>query len=101
MSTETIITLIGIVTGSSWLGQLILEVYKSHRKKRTPLEELTLAIGRRNLLELCKKYLKHGSIPEDEYEAFTKLGEAYLKMGGNSRVKKLYQECLALPLQSC
>ena len=56
-----------------------------------------MAIGRDRLNHLSKKHIKSGFIPEDEFESFKELGEAYLEAGGNTMVKELYLEAVKLP----
>lgn len=63
----------------------------------TPFEQVTMAIGRDRLNYLSKKHIKAGYIPEDEFESFKELGEAYLEAGGNTMVKELYLEAVKLP----
>jgi hypothetical protein len=70
---------------------------KTRRKKMTPFEQVTMAIGRDRLNYLSKKHIKAGYIPEDEFESFKELGEAYLEAGGNTMVKELYLEAMELP----
>lgn len=70
---------------------------KTHRKKMTPYEKVTMGIGRDRLNFLSKKYIKNEYIPEDEFETFKELGEAYLEAGGNTMVKELYLEAMKLP----
>jgi len=70
---------------------------KTRRKKMTPYEQVTMAIGRDRLNFLSKKHIKEGFIPEDEFESFKELGEAYLEAGGNTMVKELYLEAMKLP----
>lgn len=70
---------------------------KSRRKKMTPYERVTMAVGREKLNKLSKKYIKMTYIPEDEFESFNKLGEAYLEADGNTVVKELYLEAVKLP----
>ena len=70
---------------------------KTRRKKMTPYEQVTMEIGRDRLNYLSKKHIKAGYIPEDEFESFEELGEAYLEAGGNTMVKALYLEAVELP----
>ena len=60
---------------------------------------MLLALGRYRLNHLCKRYLRLGEIPEDEYESFSAMGEAYTGLNGNSYVKKLFEECKELHIE--
>lgn len=61
--------------------------------------DMTLALTRDKVLFLSKKYLEKGFIPEDEFETFISLGEAYLRAKGNSKVKKLFLQAKDLPIR--
>lgn len=69
---------------------------KTKRKKMTPYEQVTMAMGRDRLNFLSKKHLREGFIPEDEFESFKELGEAYIDAGGNTKVKELYLDAMKL-----
>ena len=62
----------------------------------TPYEQVTMAMGRDRLNFLSKKHLREGYIPEDEFESFKELGEAYIDAGGNTKVKELYFDAMKL-----
>lgn len=94
MSTASlVVTIIVAIFASSGFWDWL----KSRRKKMTPYEQVTMAIGREKLNKLSKKYIKMEYIPEDEFESFKELGEAYLEAGGNTMVKELYLEAVKLP----
>lgn len=94
MSTGSLIaTIIVAIFASSGFWDWL----KTRRKKMTPYERVTMAVGREKLNKLSKKYIKMDYIPEDEYESFKELGEAYLEADGNTIVKELYLEAIKLP----
>lgn len=93
-----IISFMGLVLGSNWLGNILLEVYKDRKTKKTPIERATLALVRKELLSSSKEYIKLQGIPDDEYEMFAELGQAYIAMKGNSKVKKKFEEAMKLPI---
>lgn len=92
MNYETILTLIGIVLGSNWLGQFLMEIYKQKTKKRTPTETVLKALCRSHLLTRAEYYHKIGYIPSDEYDDIKEEFEAYEKLDGNGRVAREYGE---------
>lgn len=98
MTNSTIIALIGIVA-ACFGGNGFWQWLMTKRKKKTPADEMVLALGRYRLNALCKRYLDRGAIPEDEYESFKAMGDAYIGMGGNSMVKKLFEECSELYIE--
>lgn len=69
------------------------------KKRKTPVENMILALGRDKLLFLNKKYRKMGFIPEDDFETYNDLGDAYIGMGGNNLVKKGFEENRKLPIR--
>lgn len=92
MNYETILTLIGIVLGSNWLGQFLMELYKSKTKKKTPSEVILKALARNHLLQRAERYHSIGYIPSDEYDDIIEEFEAYEKLNGNGRVAREYGE---------
>jgi hypothetical protein len=96
ITSKLIITLI-VVVGSIFASNGFWDWLKTRKGKMTPYERVTIAIGREKLNKLSKKYIKRQYIPEDEFESFKELGEAYLDAGGNSMVKELYQDAMKLP----
>jgi len=93
---ETILTLIGIVLGSNWLGNFLMELYKSKSKKKTPSEIILKALCRNHLLNRADYYHEIGYIPSDEYDDIIEEYEAYEKLNGNGRVAREYGEGGAL-----
>ena len=96
ITSKLIITLI-VVVGSIFASNGFWDWLKTKRNKMTPYERVTMAVGREKLNTLSKKYIKMTYIPEDEFESFNKLGEAYLEADGNTVVKELYLEAVKLP----
>ncbi len=96
MDYETILTLIGIVLGSNWLGQFLMEIYKQKTKKREPTGIVLKALCRSHLLTRADYYHEIGYIPSDEYDDIKEEFEAYEKLGGNGRVAREYGEGGAL-----
>lgn len=96
MNTETMVELIAVVLGSNWLGGLLLEWYKSRKKKKTPAEIILKALSRVHLLNQAEKYKAQGFIDADEYDDIMEEYAAYDELGGNGRVKREYGEGGAL-----
>lgn len=96
MDTETILTLVGIVLGSNWLGQFLMELYKAKSKKKTPTEIILKALCRSHLLQRAEYYHSIGYIPKDEYDDIREEYEAYDALKGNGRVEREYGESGAL-----
>lgn len=112
MDTPTILTLVGILVGSQWVGQLINKIYDNHIKKKSdPLEkiqkqldeltkalesnsELTMSHARERLNWLCHEYQELGYIPNNQYVAFKLLGESYIKANGNHGFDTLFNHVI-------
>ena len=96
MNETTLVALVGIFAacfGSNGFWQWLMT------KRNSPSDNMLLALGRYRLNHLCKRYLRLGEIPEDEYESFIAMGEAYKGLNGNSYVKKLFEECKELHIE--
>lgn len=96
MNYETILTLIGIVLGSNWLGQFLTEIYKTKRKKKFPTEVILKGLARSHLLEKAKHYKEQGFIDVEEYNDIFEEYEAYRELDGNGQVAREYGEGGAL-----
>lgn len=96
---ESMIQLIAIVFGSSWLGQMLIELYKQKTKKKTPTEVIIRALARRDLLSSSEAYITQGYIPSDEYDDFQKEYKAYKDLDGNGKVERLVTEAMKLPIK--
>ena len=98
MNETTLVALVGIFAacfGSNGFWQWLM----TKRKKTSPSDDMLLALGRYRLNHLCKRYLRLGEIPDDEYESFIAMGEAYKGLNGNSYVRKLFEECKELHIE--
>lgn len=92
MNTETILTLVGIVLGSNWLGQFLTELYKNKRKKKAPAEIILKSLSRVHLLQAADRYKEQGYINADEYDDIYEEFHAYEDLDGNGRVARYYGE---------
>lgn len=89
--------LIIAIVGSQALFSFIQFLIVRHDAKRSAADTAILAILRDRLLHLCNKYLEAGVIDIYEEESFSKLYEAYTKLGGNSFIKELRDKVVNLP----
>lgn len=92
MNTELLIQLAVIIFGSNWLGQALIEVYKTKSKKKTPTEIILKCLSRKHLLDSAEAYKEQGFIPADEYDDVFEEYNAYVKLKGNGRVEREYGE---------
>lgn len=90
MNTETAIQLIAIILGSNWLGSMLMEIYKTKKKKKTPAEIILKSLSRVHLLQNAERYKTQGYIDAEEYDDIFEEYEAYRDLDGNGRVKKEY-----------
>ena len=96
---ESILAIAIAVLGSNWIGSIVKDWIDAKRKKKKPAEQMLLALGRRQLLQDAKTYIRLEEIPEEEYEVFEEQFKAYKAMGGNSKVKKLCEQALKNPIK--
>lgn len=92
MNIETVLQIAAIVLSSNWIGQLLLEVYKSKSKKKTPAEIILKSLARSHLLQMAERFKTQGFIDAEEYDGIFEEFDAYDKLGGNGRVKREYGE---------
>lgn len=92
MNTEMIIQLIAIILGSNWIGSMLMEVYKTKKKKKTPAEIILKSLARSHLLQSADYYHELGYIPADEYDDIFEEYKAYHDLKGNGRVEREYGE---------
>lgn len=96
---DTIIIAIIGVFAAAFGGNGFWQWIATRSHKMTPYERLSMAQGRDRLNFLCKKHLKQGYIPDDEYDSFKEMGDAYIAAKGNTRVKKLFEDAMKLPVK--
>lgn len=92
MTTENVLTLIAIILGSNWLGSLLMEIYKTKKKKKTPAEIILKCLSRSHLLQCADKYKAQGFIDAEDYNDIIEEYKAYRDLDGNGRVKREYEE---------
>ena len=61
--------------------------------------ELIIASYRFRLTQLCRAYLKKGSMTSNEYEQLTEFYKVYHGLGGNGQAKTYYDKTIKLPIQ--
>ena len=92
MTTEVIIELIAIILGSNWVGSMLMEIYKTKKKKKTPAEIILKSLSRAHLLQCANRYKEQGFIDSEEYDDIMEEYKAYEDLDGNGRVKREYGE---------
>lgn len=93
---ENITTIILAIFASTGFWSFISQIASAHKRKKTPQEQMIMSLGRDRLLYLSKAYLTKGYIPDDEYDNFKLMGEAYIAMDGNTSVKRKYLDAIEL-----
>lgn len=93
---DNITTIILAIFASTGFWSFISQIVNNHKKKKTPQEQMIMAIGRDRLLYLSKAYMAKGYIPDDEFDNFKLMGEAYIAMDGNTSVKRKYLDAIQL-----
>lgn len=93
---DNITTIVLAIFASTGFWSFISQLINNHKRKKTPQEQMIMAIGRDRLLFLSKSYMKAGFIPDDEYDNFKLMGEAYIALDGNTNVKRKFLEAVEL-----
>lgn len=107
ITTETLVTIIIAICGSSGVWGLIMYLVQHHHKK---LEEALLrdnaeirmikGIGHAQIIKLCRHYLAQKYITPEQYKDLTEhLYLPYKDLGGNGTVEKLIKEVDKLPVK--
>ena len=74
-----------------------IEWIKDAVTKNSPEQQMLRAIGSRELSLLLKDW-KHSDIRlADDWADIEDLYKGYIALGGNGRIKKLYEECKKIP----
>ena len=106
-SPETIEVIAGMLV--AFMSSTGIWTYLNERKKRLEkelddhltyddnLRNLVVALARLQLVEICIKIIKKGSITMDEADMITALYTPYAALGGNGNGEKLYHQCMNLP----
>lgn len=75
------------------LGFIQFLIARHDQKKVTPERLMLRALGSDKLEEKLKKW-KHADVrTADEWENIESLYEGYKALGGNGKIKKLFEEC--------
>jgi hypothetical protein len=96
MSTQ-MITLIIAIVGSTGMWQLLTEIYKAKRSKRTPLEDGILAELHKDIYDITERALTNKEISMDDWDNLEELYRPYKALGGNGKGEARYLECRDLP----
>lgn len=95
---DTLITVLIAVFASQGLWTFLGDLLRQKFGSKTILERLVLGMAHDRLHFLCNKYIKEGSLTDDEYDTLKSIAEPYLEMGGNGSGKRLYDQAAALPI---
>ena len=90
MKAEVMIQIVALILGSNWLGQFLIELWRTKKKKKTPAEVILKCLSRRDLLAQAERYKEQGYIDKDEYDDVFEEFKAYEALDGNGRVKREY-----------
>lgn len=71
------------------------------RSPKTAQTELLMGLAHDRIMYLGGKYIKRGTISQDEYENLHKyLFSPYLKLGGNGTIVRIMEEVDRLPIKT-
>lgn len=78
----------------------IVYILKNQKKDRDANAEGTMTLLMVKLIEYHDKYVPTGEIPSYVYSNYTKMYNAYRKLGGNSVIVKMKEEVDRLEIKS-
>ena len=86
------------VLGINGLSTLIIFLITRHdEKKDTPTKRALKNILARDLLVDMREWLHADSRTAEDWEIIHNNYESYKELGGNGKIKKLYEECEQIP----
>ena len=89
---KEILEFLGIVVGAIFASGGFWTWVSDKRHKRTPSDDMILALGHDKIYYLCRRYLREGEIKHSEYDNLLHLYKPYKEMGGNGTAEKLMKE---------
>lgn len=106
MSDPTVwVAVIGAVA-TIFAGQGFWDYLRAKRSRRSktedilqPFERMIISLGRDRIIQLSKDLMEIGYMRPDDFTNLTKLGEAYIAMGGNSIAQRYLEDALQLPIK--
>lgn len=93
MQTQVIVTILGCM--GFW--ELLRYILESRRKKKTALEEATLALIHETLYPLLEEAVLRGYVGIEEFDRIDNLYRPYERLGGNGTTKRRYDIVQDLP----
>ena len=93
MQTQILLTILGCM--GSW--ELLRYLLESRRKKRTALEEATLALIHETVYPLLEDAVLRGSVGIEEFDRIDSLYKPYARLGGNGTIERRYDIVKDLP----
>lgn len=97
---DTIVTLIIAVFGSTGFWALITAIWQAQTKKKSAESRMLRGLAHDRICELGSKYLRQGDITKDEFENLHEyLFVPYHDLGGNGTAEKIMEDVKRLPIR--
>jgi len=97
---DTVITIIVAVFGSTGFWALITGVWQAKTKKKSAESKLLLGLAHDRICFLGSEFIKRGYVTRDEFENLHDyLFLPYQEMGGNGTAQKIMKDVERLPMK--
>lgn len=99
MVSPEVISIIGFVLASNWVGQLAMFAVQHRSDKKDNIKKGVCALLRNEIVTSHRLYTRMGFCPLSDKENIKRMYEAYHGLGGNDIATDMKNEILALPME--
>lgn len=100
MSTETVLTILASVFGSTGFWALITAVITTKTRKKSAESRMLKGLAHDRICELGSRYIRQGFVTKDQYENLHDyLFIPYRDLGGNGTAEKVVEDVKKLPIR--
>lgn len=89
--------ILGMLASNGLFAFITFLVSRHDQKKETPERIMLKALGADRLGVLLRDWMHNDVRPASEWKTISDLYDGYIALGGNSEIKKLYQEAKDIP----
>lgn len=85
------------IFGCLGFWELVRYLIESRRKKKSALEQATLALLHETIYPLLEEAVLRGNVGIEEFDRIDNLYQPYTRLGGNGTVRRRYELVVNLP----
>lgn len=89
--------IMALVTSQAVIELIKYLIERHDKRKQTPERMMLKALGADRLGVLLRDWMHNDVRPASEWKTISDLYDGYIALGGNSEIKKLYQEAKDIP----